>query len=86
MHAQQFADNLKLCDVVDRLEGRENIQRDLDRPERWGRENLMKFSKARCKVLHGGGAVPSTSPGWLENGLRPSLRRRTWGCWTRSGT
>ncbi|KAJ7404104.1 rna-directed dna polymerase from mobile element jockey-like [Willisornis vidua] len=37
---------------VDMLEGRDSIQRDLDRLKRWACVNLMKYSKAKTKVLH----------------------------------
>ena len=36
---------------------------------------------------HGSGRSQSQKTGWVENGLRAALRRRTWGCWwTRSST
>ena len=44
--------------MVDTVERRDVIQRDLNRLERWVQINLMKFSIAKCKVWHLGRRNP----------------------------
>ncbi|GAB0181095.1 hemoglobin subunit beta-like [Grus japonensis] len=67
----KFASDTKLCGVVDMLEGRDAIQRDLDRLERWDHANRMKFNKAKGKVLHVGQRNPKhdyrLGEEWIES-------------------
>jgi len=44
-------DDTKLSSVAGMLEGRDAIQRDLDRLEEWALANLVRFNKAKGKAL-----------------------------------
>ncbi|KAJ7404803.1 rna-directed dna polymerase from mobile element jockey-like [Willisornis vidua] len=48
----KFADDTKLGGAVVSLEGREGLQRDLDKLQRWTITNQMKFNKGKFQVLH----------------------------------
>ena len=48
----KFTDDTKLCGAARTPEGRNAIQKDLDRLEQWAQESLMRFNKYQCKVLY----------------------------------
>jgi len=78
-HSRQFASDTG-C-VVQSTLWRDATQRDLARLERWACANLMKFTKAKCKVLRMGQVNPKHKYRLGGEGIESSSEERTWGCW-----
>lgn len=51
---RQFADDIKLCGIVNMPEGHDDIQRDRMpfRLEQWAQKNFVRFNKSKYKVLY----------------------------------
>ena len=71
-------DDTKRCGAADMPEGRDAIQRDLDRLQQWTQANLRRFNKSKCKVLH---LRDSNAHSWYKlrmQGWSTALPKRTW--------
>ena len=69
---------------MDSLEGREALQRDLDRVESWAITNRTKFNKNKCRILHLGQGNPGCAYKLGDKRLDGSLTERGLGVWADS--
>ena len=58
MQPQKLVDDISLCGVINKHEGREATQRESGRLKQWAQENFMRFNKSKCKILYLGCGNP----------------------------
>lgn len=74
-----FTDDSKLGRNVDvMMEGQE---RNLDKLDRWAKDNSMRFNKAMCQVLHLTKTLGRGSPnGWDQSDWEAAWQKKDLGC------
>ena len=73
-----FADDTTLGGAMDSLEGREVLQRDLDRLQSWAITNPLKFNKSMCGFCTWDGVILLIHANWGMRGWRAALQKDIW--------